>query len=120
MVRSTIPKLTLDGVFASKGLVAGEVVGRLGSVMAEYGYEILDALVTDIRLCEVAVESMSEINVAKRLKIVSYFFTCGFCLFVYLFCVGRDSTSIIIVLDVCVPFLEYPLWFERYYTYSPR
>mmetsp|Transcript_5587 Transcript_5587/g.6493 ORF Transcript_5587/g.6493 Transcript_5587/m.6493 type:complete len:162 (-) Transcript_5587:268-753(-) len=39
--------------------------------MAEYGYEILDALVTDIRPCEVAVESMSEINVAKRLKLAT-------------------------------------------------
>jgi hypothetical protein len=47
-VRSTVPLLTLDETFESKDRVAGELKETLHATMASYGFEIQQALVTDI------------------------------------------------------------------------
>lgn len=48
VVRSSIPQMDIDHAFASKDDVANSVRSQLAALMAEYGYEIIAALVIDI------------------------------------------------------------------------
>jgi len=68
VVRSTVPKLELDDAFASKDKIASAVLGQLKQVMKDYGYEIQNALVTDLAPDAKVKASMNEINASKRLK----------------------------------------------------
>merc|ERR1712232_604488 len=68
VVRSTVPRMELDQTFASKADIAKEVLHQLDTVMKEYGYEIINTLVTDLSPDSHVKASMNEINAAKRLK----------------------------------------------------
>jgi len=68
VVRSTVPKLELDEAFASKAEIADAVLSQLQTIMKDYGYEILNALVTDVSPDARVKASMNEINASKRLK----------------------------------------------------
>lgn len=68
VVRSTVPRMELDQTFASKADIASAVKEKLKSVMLQYGYEIMEALVTDLAPDIKVKASMNEINASKRLK----------------------------------------------------
>lgn len=68
VVRSTVPRMELDETFASKAQIAGEVYDKLKEIMNQYGYEILETLVTDLAPDNKVKASMNEINASKRLK----------------------------------------------------
>lgn len=68
VIRSTVPRMELDAAFASKGDIAEAVLQQLKDVMADYGYSILEALVTDLAPDAKVKASMNEINAARRLK----------------------------------------------------
>ncbi|CAB9510046.1 Hypersensitive-induced response protein-like protein [Seminavis robusta] len=68
VVRSTVPKLELDAAFASKAEIADAVLAQLKDVMKDYGYEILNTLMTDMSPDYKVKASMNEINASKRLK----------------------------------------------------
>lgn len=68
VIRSTVPRLELDEAFASKEDIASAVMSQLENVMHEYGYKILNTLVTDLSPDERVKASMNEINASKRLK----------------------------------------------------
>jgi len=68
VVRSTVPKMKLDEAFASKADIASSTRAQLEQVMREYGYEILNTLVTDLDPDAVNKESMNAITASKRLK----------------------------------------------------
>ncbi|CAM9777613.1 unnamed protein product [Ascophyllum nodosum] len=68
VVRSTLPKLDLDQAFDSKEDIAIAVKNQLEHVMEEYGYQILQALVTDMDPDPRVKEAMNEINASKRLR----------------------------------------------------
>ncbi|CAM9777682.1 unnamed protein product [Ascophyllum nodosum] len=68
VVRSTLPKLDLDEAFDSKEDIAIAVKNQLEEVMEEYGYQILQALVTDMDPDRRVKEAMNEINASKRLR----------------------------------------------------
>jgi len=68
VVRSTVPRMELDEAFASKDQVAGATMDQLQTVMKDYGYEILNTLVTDLSPDARVKASMNEINASKRLK----------------------------------------------------
>ena len=70
VMRSTIPKLSLDEVFTNKSKISKDIHDYMKDVMEDYGYVILNALVTDIRPTQSVVNSMNEINASKRLKTV--------------------------------------------------
>ena len=72
VVRSTVPKMTLDEVFLSKADIAETVFNQLTPLMEDYGYEIFKTLVTDVRPDEKVRQAMNEINASKRLKIAMY------------------------------------------------
>jgi len=68
VVRSTVPRMELDEAFASKKQIAESVGDQLEVVMKDYGYEILNTLVTDLSPDARVKASMNEINASKRLK----------------------------------------------------
>jgi regulator of protease activity HflC (stomatin/prohibitin superfamily) len=71
LVRAEIPRLTLDEVFERKDDVATAVKADLSSVMSDFGYGIVKALVTDINPDEVVKTSMNAINAAQRERVAA-------------------------------------------------
>mmetsp|Transcript_5132 Transcript_5132/g.7836 ORF Transcript_5132/g.7836 Transcript_5132/m.7836 type:complete len:289 (+) Transcript_5132:104-970(+) len=68
VIRSTIPRMELDQAFESKDDIARAVLEQLQSVMKDYGYAIVNTLVTDLAPDTKVKASMNEINAARRLK----------------------------------------------------
>ncbi|WIA21075.1 hypothetical protein OEZ85_005395 [Tetradesmus obliquus] len=68
VVRATVPKIILDDVFVTKEEIANDVRDQLSKVMGTFGFEILQALVTDIDPAPRVKDAMNEINAAQRLR----------------------------------------------------
>jgi regulator of protease activity HflC (stomatin/prohibitin superfamily) len=68
VVRSEIPKMTLDDVFINKDTVAMAVKESLEDSMDDFGFKIIKTLITDIDPDEKVKQSMNEINAAERLR----------------------------------------------------
>mmetsp|Transcript_33569 Transcript_33569/g.80313 ORF Transcript_33569/g.80313 Transcript_33569/m.80313 type:complete len:280 (+) Transcript_33569:197-1036(+) len=68
VMRSQLPTLELDAVFEAKEDLALAVKNALQATMSDYGYQILQALITDIDPDIRVKQAMNEINSAKRLK----------------------------------------------------
>jgi len=68
VIRSTVPRMELDEAFASKKEIASATMEQLETVMKDYGYEIMNTLVTDLSPDARVKASMNEINASKRLK----------------------------------------------------
>lgn len=71
VVRAQVPKIRLDDVFEKKDDIANIVKSELAQVMADFGYGILKALVTDIDPDPKVKESMNEINAAQRMRVAA-------------------------------------------------
>jgi len=67
-VRARVPNIILDDVFEKKDDIAQAVKAELDSVMDDFGYGIIKALVTDIDPDAKVKASMNEINAAQRLR----------------------------------------------------
>lgn len=67
-VRARVPNIILDDVFEKKDEIAQAVKEELDTVMDDFGYGIIKALVTDIDPDARVKESMNEINAAQRLR----------------------------------------------------
>ena len=67
-VRAEVPKLELDDVFSRKDDIATAVKAELAEHMEQYGYRIVQTLITDIDPDGLVKESMNRINAAKRNK----------------------------------------------------
>ncbi len=68
VVRGEVPEIGLDDLFKNKDKVAKAVKERLTETMKEFGYSIVQTLVTDINPDEKVKESMNEINAAQRFR----------------------------------------------------
>jgi len=68
VMRSQLPTLELDAVFEAKEDLAAAVKEALSQTMAQYGYQILNALITDLDPDQRVKNAMNEINSSKRLK----------------------------------------------------
>lgn len=66
VVRSTIPKMTLNESFENKDQVAKDVKENLASAMEQFGYTIIEALVVDLDPSSKVKSAMNEINAARR------------------------------------------------------
>jgi regulator of protease activity HflC (stomatin/prohibitin superfamily) len=66
VVRSHIPSLDLDEAYQDADSMAQHIKERLSEAMAEYGYEIVKALVTNIEPGSKVKEAMDNINAARR------------------------------------------------------
>ncbi|MDR0300064.1 MAG: SPFH domain-containing protein [Streptococcaceae bacterium] len=65
-LRSAVPKLTLDELFAKNDEVAMEVQKQVAEEMGSYGYIIVKTLITKIEPNSEVKQSMNEINAAQR------------------------------------------------------
>jgi regulator of protease activity HflC (stomatin/prohibitin superfamily) len=68
VMRSQLPTLELDAVFEAKEELALAVKNALSETMTGYGYQILQALITDLDPDQRVKNAMNEINSSKRLK----------------------------------------------------
>jgi len=71
LVRAQVPLLDLDDVFSKKDDIANAVKTELEGQMAEFGYGIIKALVTDVNPDANVKAAMNEINTAQRLRIAA-------------------------------------------------
>lgn len=71
VVRAQVPKILLDDVFVKKDDIADAVKMELSGVMAEFGYEIVKSLVTDISPAANVKAAMNEINAAQRVRVAA-------------------------------------------------
>ena len=67
-IRSEVPLMELDDVFAEKEKIALSVKAELSGTMRQFGFDFIKALVTDIDPDAKVKHSMNEINAAKRMK----------------------------------------------------
>lgn len=67
-VRARVPSIILDDLFEKKDEIAQAVKMELDTVMDDFGYGIIKALVTDIDPDAKVKVSMNEINAAQRLR----------------------------------------------------
>jgi len=68
VVRASIPKLNLDEVFEEKEEIAVTVKKTLEKSMGDFGFIIVQALVTDIDPASNVKKAMNEINAAQRIR----------------------------------------------------
>ncbi|MBI1215159.1 MAG: SPFH domain-containing protein [Alphaproteobacteria bacterium] len=66
-----VPGMTLDEVFASQSGIAAAVKKELDSDMSEFGYEIVNVLVTDIVPDSKVKSAMNDINAAQREQVAA-------------------------------------------------
>ena len=71
LVRAQVPKLVLDDVFSKKDDIAVAVKNELEGQMAEFGYGIIKALVTDVNPDANVKAAMNEINTAQRMRVAA-------------------------------------------------
>jgi len=66
-----VPGMTLDEVFASQSGIAAAVKQELDADMADFGYEIVNVLVTDIVPDAKVKSAMNDINAAQREQVAA-------------------------------------------------
>eukprot|EP00727_Mastigamoeba_balamuthi_P008129 m51a1_g3937 putative hypersensitive-induced response protein (300) ;mRNA; r:250645-251943 len=71
VIRSTVPKMTLDKVFEQKEDIARAVKSEIAKCMEEYGWQILQCLVADIDPDQKVKYAMNEINAAQRNRVAT-------------------------------------------------
>src|SRR5690606_36461074 len=71
VVRARVPKIKLDDLFEKKDEIALAVKEELNETMNSFGFQILNALVTDIEPNAKVKDSMNEINAAQRLRVAA-------------------------------------------------
>jgi len=68
VVRSQLPQMNLDDAFENKDQISSAVSTALTQAMHAYGFQIIKALVTELKPSQDVVNSMNEINKQKRLR----------------------------------------------------
>jgi len=71
IVRTEIPKLTLDEVFETKDTIANTVLDLLADLAAQLGATITSVLLLDIDPGAGVAEAMNRINIAERTKVAA-------------------------------------------------
>lgn len=66
VIRSSLPRMSLDDSFENKDSIAMDIKKELSEEMSSYGYTIIKSLVVDINPEENVKRSMNEINAAQR------------------------------------------------------
>jgi regulator of protease activity HflC (stomatin/prohibitin superfamily) len=71
VVRAKVPKMTLDEVFEKKDDVGASVKSELDISMKQYGFEIPNALVTDVNPADNVKAAMNDIQTQQRLQVAA-------------------------------------------------
>jgi len=66
VLRANVPQLTLDELFESKETLAAKVQAHLTEFLREYGYSVVDSLITDIDPDGKVKAAMNMINESRR------------------------------------------------------
>ena len=66
-----VPKMNLDEAFLQQADIAVAVKSELDAIMADFGYSITKALVTDIKPDDKVKAAMNDINAAQREQVAS-------------------------------------------------
>lgn len=70
-VRAKVPKMSLDEVFDKKDEVGTAVKSELDISMKQYGFEITNALVTDVNPADNVKAAMNDIQTQQRLQVAA-------------------------------------------------
>ena len=70
-VRSELPRKTLDEAYEAKDDVAVAVKEALQHEMKQYGYEVVQTLVTDLQPDMKVISAMNEINAQRRMRLAA-------------------------------------------------
>lgn len=68
VIRARVPAIKLDNLFEEKDDIAMAIKTELNETMQDFGFEILNSLVTDLEPDMKVKAAMNEINAAERLK----------------------------------------------------
>jgi regulator of protease activity HflC (stomatin/prohibitin superfamily) len=71
VVRSHIPSMGLDEAYADADTIAMHIQDTLHKQMADYGYEIVKALITNIEPDQKVKDAMNNINAAQRNQVAA-------------------------------------------------
>ena len=71
VIRSRVPRITIDRLFEEKEEIATAIKEELNETMQQFGFEILNSLVTDIDPDGKVKIAMNEINAAERMKVAA-------------------------------------------------
>ncbi|HTX31607.1 MAG TPA: SPFH domain-containing protein [Solirubrobacteraceae bacterium] len=71
VVRSHIPSMDLDEAYADADTIAKHIQDTLHSQMAEYGYEIVKALIVNIEPDQRVKDAMNNINASQRNQVAA-------------------------------------------------
>ncbi len=71
VVRAKVPRMNLDEVFEKKDDIGAAVKSELDVSMKTYGFEIPNALVTDVNPADNVKAAMNEINTQQRLQVAA-------------------------------------------------
>ncbi len=71
VVRSHIPSMGLDDAYADADTIAAHIQETLHRQMADYGYEIVKALITNIEPDQKVKDAMNNINAAQRNQVAA-------------------------------------------------
>ena len=72
VIRSRVPRIEIDRLFEEKEEIASAIKEELNETMAQFGFEIMNSLVTDIDPDAKVKLAMNEINAAQRLKVAAF------------------------------------------------
>ena len=71
VVRARVPSIKLDDLFLKKDDIANAVQEELRETMGNFGFDIVNVLVTDIEPDPKVKEAMNEINAAERMRMAA-------------------------------------------------
>jgi len=71
IIRSALPSMELDQAYANKETLCHSITVELRKSMAQYGYNIYNALVTDLVPDHEVLQAMNAINAAKRKRVAA-------------------------------------------------
>lgn len=71
VIRARVPGIRLDDLFLKKDDIATAVKEELSETMSNFGFDIVNVLVTDIEPDHKVKEAMNEINAAERMRMAA-------------------------------------------------
>jgi regulator of protease activity HflC (stomatin/prohibitin superfamily) len=71
IVRSALPAMDLDEVYSNKETLCGDIQEGMKNSMTKFGYDIVNALVTDLSPDPSVMQAMNEINAARRQRVAT-------------------------------------------------
>jgi regulator of protease activity HflC (stomatin/prohibitin superfamily) len=71
VIRARVPNIDIDNLFEQKDDIAQAIKVELNETMIDFGFEIINSLVTDIDPDQKVKVAMNEINAAERMKVAA-------------------------------------------------